>query len=181
MGGGDCSRAHARSRIDRLRGVRCGTRHRIVVHFIRAPHPWGIEGSTLSSARTDLAAGRPFPTMDVPWGYAYFLAAFYRLFGDHPAIPLTAQALPQRAGAAARLRAGDALGRSAHSDLRRIAHRIAVVQHGLRVDAVVRRGVHGSSFSQPFSRSSARWPAVHCAPTRCRACCSGWRRSSVQT
>ena len=62
--------------------------------FIRAPHPWGIEGfDHYHQLALTLASGRPFPTMDVPWGYAYFLAAFYRLFGDHPAIPLTAQAL----------------------------------------------------------------------------------------
>jgi hypothetical protein len=62
--------------------------------FVRAPHPWGVEGfDHYHELALAVASGRPFPTMDVPWGYAYFLAAFYRLFGDHPAIPLTVQAL----------------------------------------------------------------------------------------
>jgi hypothetical protein len=62
--------------------------------FIRAPHPWGIEGfDHYHELALAVASGRPFPTMDVPWGYAYFLAAFYRVFGDHPSIPLTAQAV----------------------------------------------------------------------------------------
>jgi hypothetical protein len=61
--------------------------------FVRAPHPWGWEGfDHYHEIALDLARGRPFPTMDVPWGYAYFLATFYWLFGDHPWIPLVAQA-----------------------------------------------------------------------------------------
>jgi dolichyl-phosphate-mannose-protein mannosyltransferase len=64
----------------------------LVFIFVRAPHPWGTEGfDHYHELALTLAAGRPFPTMEVPWGYAYFLAAFYRVFGDHPAIPLTAQ------------------------------------------------------------------------------------------
>ena len=62
--------------------------------FVRAPHPWGTEGfDHYHELALTIAAGRPFPTMEVPWGYAYFLAAFYRLFGNHPPIPLAAQAL----------------------------------------------------------------------------------------
>jgi 4-amino-4-deoxy-L-arabinose transferase-like glycosyltransferase len=37
------------------------------------------------------ASGQPFPTMEVPWGYAYFLAGLYRLFGDRPWNPLLVQ------------------------------------------------------------------------------------------
>jgi len=33
-------------------------------------------------------AEKSFPTIDRPWGYAYYLATFYRIFGDHPWIPL---------------------------------------------------------------------------------------------
>ena len=60
--------------------------------FVWAPHPWGWQGFDLyyDLGRT-LARGGSFPTMDVPWGYAYFLAPFYRLFGDRPWIPLVAQ------------------------------------------------------------------------------------------
>jgi len=60
--------------------------------FVRAPHPWGWNGfDHYHELALALAAGQPFPTMEVPWGYAYFLAAFYRLFGDRPWIPLLVQ------------------------------------------------------------------------------------------
>ncbi len=62
--------------------------------FVRAPHPWGWEGlDHYHDLGLLLARGESFPTTDVPWGYAYFLAPFYRLFGDRPWIPLVAQAL----------------------------------------------------------------------------------------
>jgi hypothetical protein len=61
--------------------------------FVWAPHPWGWEGfDHYHDLGRLLARGEPFPTTDVPWGYAYFLAPFYRLFGDRPWIPLLAQA-----------------------------------------------------------------------------------------
>lgn len=61
--------------------------------FVWAPHPWGHEGfDHYHQLALALAAGGGFPTMEVPWGYAYFLAAFYRVFGDHPTIALAAQA-----------------------------------------------------------------------------------------
>jgi Dolichyl-phosphate-mannose-protein mannosyltransferase len=61
--------------------------------FVRAPHPWGWEGfDHYHEIALELARGRPFPTLEVPWGYAYSLAVFYWLFGDHPWIPLVAQA-----------------------------------------------------------------------------------------
>jgi hypothetical protein len=61
--------------------------------FVWAPHPWSWEGfDHYHDLARELAAGRPFPTLDVPWGYAYFLAFFYRLFGDRPWIPLIVQA-----------------------------------------------------------------------------------------
>jgi len=61
--------------------------------FVWAPHPWGTEGfDHYHQLALAVAAGRQFPTMEVPWGYAYFLAAFYRSAGDHPAVPLVAQA-----------------------------------------------------------------------------------------
>ena len=60
--------------------------------FVRAPHPWGWNGfDHYHELALALASGQPFPTMEVPWGYAYFLAVFYRLFGDHPWIPLLVQ------------------------------------------------------------------------------------------
>jgi hypothetical protein len=62
--------------------------------FVRAPHPWGWAGfdEYYDLGRT-LARGEPFPTLERPWGYPWFLALFYRAFGDRPWIPLTAQAL----------------------------------------------------------------------------------------
>jgi hypothetical protein len=64
----------------------------LVFVFVRAPHPWGWEGfDHYHELALSLAQGAPFPTTDVPWGYAYFLAAFYRVAGDHPWVPLTAQ------------------------------------------------------------------------------------------
>ena len=74
----------------------CGTTLAIglVFIFVRAPHPWGREGfDHYHDLALTVAAGRPFPTMEVPWGYAYFLAAFYRTFGDRPWLPLTVQAV----------------------------------------------------------------------------------------
>src|SRR4051812_21575573 len=60
--------------------------------FVWAPHPWGWEGfDHYHQLALTLAAGRPFPTMDVPWGYAYFAATFYRVFGDRPWIVLLVQ------------------------------------------------------------------------------------------
>ncbi len=66
----------------------------LVFIFVRAPHPFGWEGlDRYYELGRLLARGEAFPTLDVPWGYAYFLAPFYRLFGDRPWIPLIAQAL----------------------------------------------------------------------------------------
>jgi Dolichyl-phosphate-mannose-protein mannosyltransferase len=60
--------------------------------FVRAPHPWGWIGfDHYGELALDIARGRGFPTMEVPWGYAYFLAAFYRIAADRPWIPLVVQ------------------------------------------------------------------------------------------
>jgi hypothetical protein len=64
----------------------------LIFLFVWAPQPWGWEGfDQYHQLALTVARGEPFPTMEVPWGYAYFLAAFYRTFGDHPWIPLVAQ------------------------------------------------------------------------------------------
>jgi hypothetical protein len=61
--------------------------------FVWTPLPWGWKGiDGYDQIALGLARGEPFPTIHIVWGYAYFLAIFYRLFGDHPAIPLTVQA-----------------------------------------------------------------------------------------
>ncbi|MGQ0736173.1 MAG: ArnT family glycosyltransferase [Acidobacteriota bacterium] len=62
--------------------------------FVWSPLPWGWEGIDHYHDRAvRLAAGEPFDTTDVPWGYAYYLACFYVIFGPHPWIPLVAQVL----------------------------------------------------------------------------------------
>lgn len=64
----------------------------LIFIFVWAPHPWGWDGfDHYRDIAIELARGGSFPTLEVPWGYAYFLAGFYRLFGDHPWIPLLAQ------------------------------------------------------------------------------------------
>ena len=61
--------------------------------FVWAPHPWAWEGfDGYHDLGLGVARGESFPTLDYPWGYAYYLAAFYRVFGDRPWIPLVAQA-----------------------------------------------------------------------------------------
>jgi len=60
--------------------------------FVWSPLPWGWEGIDFYNDRAvRLAAGLPFDTTDVPWGYAYYVAAFYAVFGNHPWIPLVVQ------------------------------------------------------------------------------------------
>jgi hypothetical protein len=62
--------------------------------FVWSPLPWGWKGIDLYyETALSVAKGEPFPTMHLVWGYVYFLAFWYRLFGDHPWIPLCAQAL----------------------------------------------------------------------------------------
>src|SRR5437762_3017832 len=62
--------------------------------FVWAPHPWGWQGfDHYHEIALEVASGRPFPTLEIPWGYAYFLAAFYRAFGVHPRAALVLQAI----------------------------------------------------------------------------------------
>src|SRR5262245_50512422 len=62
--------------------------------FVWTPLPWGWKGiDGYDAMALSLARGGSFPTVHIVWGYAYFLAIFYWLFGNHPAVPLTAQAI----------------------------------------------------------------------------------------
>src|SRR5881628_1708490 len=75
--------------------IACAASFALGIFFILvwAPHPWGWEGfDQYHDFGRALARGESFPTMDQPWGYAYYLAAFYRVFGDRPVIPLLVQA-----------------------------------------------------------------------------------------
>jgi hypothetical protein len=66
----------------------------LVFIFVWAPHPWGWFGiDQYHQIAVELAKGGTFDTFDVPWGYAYFLAPFYRLFGPTPLPALITQAL----------------------------------------------------------------------------------------
>ncbi|MBY0493518.1 MAG: glycosyltransferase family 39 protein [Cyanobacteria bacterium] len=60
--------------------------------FVWAPHPWGWQGiDQYHELAKALARGEPFGTTDVPWGYAYYGAFFYWLFGDRVWVPVLAQ------------------------------------------------------------------------------------------
>ena len=62
--------------------------------FAWSPLPWGWHGIDFYyEIATSVARGNPFPTMHLVWGYVYFLAFWYQLFGDHQWVPLLAQAV----------------------------------------------------------------------------------------
>ena len=62
--------------------------------FVWAPHPWGWQGiDQYHELAKALARGEPFGTTDVPWGYAYYAAFFYVLFGDRVWVPVLAQVI----------------------------------------------------------------------------------------
>ncbi len=62
--------------------------------FVWAPHPWGWQGiDSYHELAKALVRGEPFGTTDVPWGYAYYGAFFYWLFGDRVWVPVLAQVI----------------------------------------------------------------------------------------
>jgi hypothetical protein len=64
----------------------------LVFVFVWSPLPWGWEGIDHYHDRAQqLARGGGFDTTDYPWGYAYFVAAFYAVFGSDPLLPILAQ------------------------------------------------------------------------------------------
>src|SRR2546425_11125948 len=66
----------------------------VIFVFVGAPTPWGWEGfDCYYDLGWQLAQGNGVPTTDVPWGYAYFLAVFYRLAGNRPWVALLAPVL----------------------------------------------------------------------------------------
>lgn len=62
--------------------------------FIWSPLPFGWQGidAYYDVAKT-LAQGKPFEPFHIVWGYAYFLAFWYRVAGDVLWVPLVAQAV----------------------------------------------------------------------------------------
>jgi hypothetical protein len=66
----------------------------LVFVFVWAPHPWTWQGiDQYHELARALARGEPFGTTDVPWGYAYYVAALYAIFGEHAWIPVALQAI----------------------------------------------------------------------------------------
>lgn len=64
----------------------------LVFTFVWAPHPWPWEGiDQYHDLARAIVRGDGFLTTDVPWGYAYYLAAFYYVFGYTPVAPILGQ------------------------------------------------------------------------------------------
>ena len=111
--------------------------------FVLPPHPWGWRGiDQYHELARALARGESFGTTDVPWGYAYYIAAFYALFGEVLWAPLVGQVLLNSLGAAAAVSPGAASGGPPHSGVERAPRGRLLLQHRLRVDAVVGLSVH---------------------------------------
>jgi len=66
--------------------------------FVWAPHPWTWEGiDQYHDLARALARGEGFRTTDVPWGYAYYVAFFYSVFGVKPLLPILGQLIANAA------------------------------------------------------------------------------------
>ena len=66
----------------------------LIFIFVWPPHPWGWRGiDQYHELARGLARGEPFATTDVPWGYAYYIAAFYSTIGEVLWAPLVGQVL----------------------------------------------------------------------------------------
>jgi hypothetical protein len=62
--------------------------------FVWAPHPWTWEGiDQYHDLARAVARGDGFNTTDVPWGYTYYAAFFYAVFGERIWIPIVVQVL----------------------------------------------------------------------------------------
>lgn len=62
--------------------------------LVWAPHPWGWRGiDQYDQLAREVARGEPFSTLNVPWGYTYYLAIFYKFFGERAWAPVTGQVL----------------------------------------------------------------------------------------
>lgn len=62
--------------------------------FVWAPHPWAWEGiDQYHDLARGVARGEGFQTTDVPWGYTYYAAFFYAVFGERVWIPILVQVI----------------------------------------------------------------------------------------
>lgn len=60
--------------------------------FVWAPHPWTWTGiDQYHDLARAVARGDGFNTTDVPWGYTFYAAFFYALFGERVWIPILVQ------------------------------------------------------------------------------------------
>jgi len=66
--------------------------------FVWAPHPWTWAGiDQYHDLARAVARGEGFNTTDVPWGYTYYVAIFYVLFGEHAWLPIVGQVIANAA------------------------------------------------------------------------------------
>lgn len=62
--------------------------------FVWAPHPWTWHGiDQYHDLARAVARGEGFNTTDVPWGYTYYAAFFYALFGERVWVPILLQVI----------------------------------------------------------------------------------------
>ena len=62
--------------------------------FVWAPHPWTWHGiDQYHDLARAVARGEGFNTTDVPWGYTFYAAFFYALFGERVWIPILVQVI----------------------------------------------------------------------------------------
>ena len=80
-----------------------------------APHPWPWEGiDQYHDLARAIARGEGFRTTDVPWGYAYYVAFFYSIFGVKPVLPILGQVIANAAMPLLLFALVQAAGRPAH-------------------------------------------------------------------
>ena len=62
--------------------------------FVWAPHPWTWNGiDQYHDLARAVVRGEGFMTTDVPWGYTYYAAFFYKVFGERVWIPIVVQVI----------------------------------------------------------------------------------------
>lgn len=66
--------------------------------FVWAPHPWGWQGiDQYHELARALIRGESFGTTDVPWAYAYYVAAWYAIGGERTWLPVLGQVMANAA------------------------------------------------------------------------------------
>ena len=115
----------------------------LIFVFVRAPHPWGWEGfDHYHEIALELAATGRFPTLESAVGVRLLPRGVLPRVRRSSLDPADRSGGPQRADADPGVRARAEAARSPDRYARRGADRAAVVQHRVRVHAVVRCGLH---------------------------------------